>query len=135
MSHLRDLQRLRNTRHNFQFKKHQNQGNELRLIELKHTRPLNPEPEDPYAKYLQSKEILTARESREKQIPRTGDKIKVHRRGGSFGVGSTNYDNKSKDLPQSGLSVYNFSLKLGSTQGSGTSPTTSRKSNPITNRR
>ena len=97
---------------------------------------MNPEPEDPYAKYLHSKEIFTARESREKQIPKTGDKMKMHRRGGSFGgVGSTHYDNKSKDLPQSGLSVYNFSLKLGSTQGSGGSPTTIRKSNPITSRR
>ena len=57
-----------------------------------------------YSKYLQSKEIFTSRESKERQLPKTGDKLK-HKRGNSFGIGSTYYENKSKDLPQSGLSV------------------------------
>jgi hypothetical protein len=39
-------------------------------------------------------------------------------------------------MPQSGLSVYNFSLKLGNTQtGISQSAQVSRKSNPLTSRR
>lgn len=37
-------------------------------------------------------------------MPKTGDKLK-HKRGASFGIGGTYYESKSKDLPQSGLSV------------------------------
>jgi hypothetical protein len=62
--------------------------------------------------------------------------LKQHKRGASFGIGGTYYDTKSKEIPQSGLSVYNFSLKLGNTQtGASQSAQVSRKSNPLTSRR
>lgn len=62
--------------------------------------------------------------------------MKLHKRGGSFGIGGTYYDSKSREIPQSGLSVYNFSLKLGNTQsGASQSAQVSRKSNPLTSRR
>ena len=77
MSHLRDLQRLRNTKYNFQIKKSSNaQPAELKLNDIRKPRPsiYNNEPlimpeiiipkvleieaeheTDPYSKYLQSK--------------------------------------------------------------------------------
>jgi hypothetical protein len=62
--------------------------------------------------------------------------LKQHKRGASFGIGGTYYDTKSKEIPQSGLSVYNFSLKLGNTHtGASQSAQVSRKSNPLTLRR
>lgn len=87
MSHLRDLQRLRNTKNNFQIKRAANPNTgELRLNELRNprpshhnqdlvimpelTRPIDLEQEvelDPYSKYMQSKEILSGRESRDRQ--------------------------------------------------------------------
>ncbi len=63
--------------------------------------------------------------------------MKQHKRGGSFGISGTYYDTKSKQIPQSGLSVYNISLKLGNTQ-SGTTPSTQvskKSSNPLTSRK
>jgi|JI10StandDraft_1071094.scaffolds.fasta_scaffold351458_2 hypothetical protein len=62
--------------------------------------------------------------------------MKQHKRGASFGIAGTYYDTKSKEIPQSGLSVYNFSLKLGNTQtGASQSAQVNRKSNPLTSRR
>lgn len=65
---------------------------------------------------------------------RTSEKLmKQHKRGGSFGVGSTFYDLRSKEIPQSGMSVYNFSIKLSdSNQLTRIPPSniSARKSNP-----
>lgn len=72
---------------------------------------------DPYSKFLQSKELLTARDSREKhEDGRNSDRLRLHKRGSSFGVAGTYYDKKSRELPQSGMTVYNFTLRLGSNQ-------------------
>ena len=60
---------------------------------------------DEYNKYLHSKEILTARESKDRKLPRTSQNKMKHKRGGSFGIGSIHHDYHSKDLPQSGLSM------------------------------
>lgn len=80
---------------------------------------LELEPEastDPYSKYLNSKELLTARDSRDRTDQlKQNEKNKLHKRGSSFGVG-TYFDKKSRELPQSGLTVYNFTLKMGNTQ-------------------
>lgn len=60
--------------------------------------------------------------------------MKQHKRGGSIGIGSTYYDLRSREMPQSGLSVYNFSIKLcDSTQQTASVPSaqfTGKKSNP-----
>ena len=76
MSHLRDLQRLRNTRHNFQIKRNSNQQSELRQFRnpdlqvmpeiLTRNIEVDFELDNPYTKYLQSKEIITSRDPREK---------------------------------------------------------------------
>lgn len=46
---------------------------------------------------------MTNRDSRD-SVPKTGEKIK-HKRGASFGIGSTYYNTRFKDIPQSGLSM------------------------------
>ncbi len=139
MSHLRDLQRLRNTRNNFQIKRNINQHPaELRLNEASKSRKSNHYNEmvvlpqfvmpklieldhetstDPYSKFLQSKELLTARDSRDRQEQsKNSQRLRLHKRGSSFGVAGTYFDKKSRELPQSGMTVYNFTLRLGSNQ-------------------
>jgi hypothetical protein len=50
-------------------------------------------------------------------------------------VAGTYFDKKSREIPQSGLTVYNFTLKLGSTQiASSQTSQLNRKSLPITSR-
>lgn len=48
----------------------------------------------------------------------------------------TYFDSTSREMPQSGLSVYNFTLKLGESQtGQSQTAHINRKSNPLTSRR
>lgn len=104
--HLRDLQRLRNTRQNFQIKRNSHQQPENRPLRQQETLAMPEiltrnidvdfEADNTYSKYLQSKEMFSARDPREKELPKTGDKLKNHRRGASFGIGSTYYDPKSR---------------------------------------
>ena len=67
---------------------------------------------DSYTKYLHSKDILTGRELKDQSVPKTTENKIKHKRGSSFGVGTTHYDSKSREIPQSGFSVY-YSVYLG----------------------
>ena len=56
--------------------------------------------------------MVTAREIKDRRCSDKSEKSRQHKRGSSFG-GGTCSDLKPREVPQSGLSLYNYSLKLG----------------------
>lgn len=55
--------------------------------------------------------MVTAREVKDRKCSDKSEKSKQHKRGSSFGGGACS-DLKPREVPQSGLSLYNYSLKL-----------------------